>query len=86
MANSFPDNDAYCLTGLQTGVKVECGMGHTGISGAIVVDHLKLQCRNGKKLALTCGTTTAGRQKCAVNDYRICTDEYVRNAAQFCGQ
>lgn len=85
LANSFPDNDAYCLTGLKTDVQVDCGMGHTGVSGSIVVDHLTVQCQNGRKLTLTCGTTTGGRQKCAVNDYRICTDEHVRNAADFCG-
>jgi hypothetical protein len=85
LANSFPDNDAYCLTALKTDVEVDCGMGHTGVSGSIVIDHLTVQCRNGRKLTLTCGTTTGGRQKCAVNDYRICTDEHVRNAADFCG-
>ena len=85
LANSFPDNEAYCLTALKTDVQVDCGTGHTGVSGAIVVDHLTVQCQSGRKLTLTCGTTTGGRQKCAVNDYRICTDEHVRNAAEFCG-
>lgn len=85
LANSFPDNEAYCLTGLKTDVKVDCGTGHTGVSGSIVVDHLNVKCQSGRKLTLTCGTTTGGRQKCALNDYRICTDEHVRNAADFCG-
>jgi hypothetical protein len=85
LANSFPDNDAYCLTALKTDVKVDCGTGHTGVSGFIVVDHLTVQCQSGRKFTLTCGTTTGGRQKCALNDYRICTDEHVRNAAEFCG-
>jgi hypothetical protein len=85
LANTFPDNEAYCLTGLKTDVQVDCGTGHTGVSGPIVVDRLTVQCQSGRKLTLTCGTTTGGRQKCAVNDYRICTDEHVRNAAEFCG-
>jgi hypothetical protein len=86
LANTFPNNDAYCLTGLQSDVQVQCGTGHTGISGTLVVSHLKLQCRNGRKLALTCGTTTGGRQKCDINDQLICTDENVRNAADYCGR
>ncbi|MBV9726052.1 MAG: hypothetical protein JO299_12890 [Gammaproteobacteria bacterium] len=85
LANNFPNNDAYCLTGLQSDVPVQCGTGHTGISGTLVVSHLKLQCRNGRKLALTCGTTTGGRQKCNISDQLICTDESVRNAADYCG-
>jgi hypothetical protein len=85
LANNFPNNDAYCLTGLQSDVQVQCGTGHTGISGTLVVSHLKLQCRNGRKLALTCGTTTGGRQKCNISDQLICTDENVRNAADYCG-
>ena len=84
LANSFPNNDAYCLTGLQDGLSVACGVGHTGISGTIVVSHLTLQCRNGRKLKLTCGTTTGSRQKCDLNDHEICTDDHVRNAADYC--
>ncbi len=84
LANSFPDSDAYCLTDLETGIQVACGTGHTGISGTITVAHLALQCRNGRKLALTCGTTTGGRQKCDLNDHSICTDDHVRNAADYC--
>ncbi|HVN46117.1 MAG TPA: hypothetical protein VMT66_12890 [Steroidobacteraceae bacterium] len=84
LANSYPNSDAYCLTGLETGIQLRCGVGHTGVSGTIVVDHLRLQCRNGRKLALTCGTTTGGRQKCDLNDNVICTDDNVRSAADFC--
>jgi hypothetical protein len=84
LANSYPNNEAYCLTALQNDIHLGCGMGHTGISGTIVVSHLTLQCRNGRKLKLTCGTTTGGRQKCNLNDEVICTDESVRNAADYC--
>jgi hypothetical protein len=84
VANSFPGNDAYCLTGLESDIKLGCGVGHTGISGTIVVSHLTLQCHSGRKLTLTCGTTTGGRQKCDLNDHEICTDEHVRNAADYC--
>ncbi len=84
LANTFPHGDAYCLTGLEPDVRIECGTGHTGISGTIVVNRLSLQCRNGKKLKLTCGTTTGGRQKCDLNDHEICTDDHVRNAADYC--
>lgn len=84
LANTFPNSDAYCLTGLENDVRVGCGVGHTGISGSIVVSHLTLKCRNGKKLKLTCGTTTGGRQKCDLNDHEICTDENVRSAADYC--
>jgi hypothetical protein len=86
LANSFPNNDAYCLTALETGIALRCGAGHTGISGTIVVDHLALKCQNGRTLKLTCGTTTGGRQKCNLNDDQICTDDNVRNAANFCGR
>jgi hypothetical protein len=51
-----------------------------------VVSHLTVKCRNGKKLKLTCGTTTGGRQKCNLNDHEICTDESVRSAADYCGR
>jgi len=84
LANSFPANDAYCLTALESNVEVGCGTGHTGISGTIVVNHLTVQCRNGRKLKLTCGTTTGGRQKCDLNDHEICTDDHVRSAADYC--
>jgi hypothetical protein len=84
LANSYPNNEAYCLTALQNDIHLGCGMGHTGISGTIVVSHLTLQCRNGRKLKLTCGTTTGGRQKCNLNDQAICTDESVRSAADYC--
>jgi len=86
LANSYPNNDAYCLTGLEDGISVGCGVGHTGISGTIVVSHLTLQCRNGRKLKLTCGTTTGSRQKCDLNDHEICTDDHVRNAADYCAR
>jgi hypothetical protein len=84
LANSFPKSDAYCLTGLENDVRIGCGVGHTGISGSIVVSHLTLKCGNGRKLKLTCGTTTGGRQKCNLNDHEICTDESVRSAADYC--
>lgn len=86
LANSFPNNDAYCLTGLEDGIAVGCGVGHTGISGTIVVSHLTLQCRNGRKLKLTCGTTTGSRQKCDLNDHEICTDDHISNAAEYCAR
>jgi hypothetical protein len=85
LANPFPHNDAYCLTALETGKPLSCGVGHTGVSGTIIVSHLTLKCRNGKKLKLTCGTATGGRQKCNLNDPEICTDESVRSAADYCG-
>jgi hypothetical protein len=84
LANSFAKSDAYCLTGLENDVRIGCGVGHTGISGSIVVSHLTLKCRNGKKLKLTCETTTGGRQKCNLNDHEICTDESVRSASDYC--
>jgi hypothetical protein len=84
LANSYPNNDAYCLRALEKDVPLGCGVGHTGISGTIVVSHLTLQCRNGRKLKLTCGTATGGRQKCNLNDSGICTDENVRSAADYC--
>jgi hypothetical protein len=85
LANSFPDSDNYCLTALDTDVHINCGIGHTGVSGTLIVSHLTVKCRSGRKLKLTCGTTTGGRQKCNLNDQEICTDEYVRNAADYCG-
>jgi len=85
LANSYPNNEAYCLTALEDGIQLGCGTGHTGISGTIVVSHLALQCRSGRKFRLTCGTATGGRQKCALNDQQICTDENVRSAADYCG-
>ena len=85
LANSYPNNEAYCLTALETGVHLGCGVGHTGISGTITVSHLTLKCRNGRSLKLTCGTELGGRQKCNLNDHEICTDESVRSAADYCG-
>ena len=86
LANSYPNNEGYCLTGLQTDVQVDCGVGHTGISGSIVVSRLAVKCRNGRSLKLTCGTTTGGRQKCNLNDQQICTDDTVRSAADYCAR
>lgn len=86
LANSYPNNEAYCLTALENDIQLRCGTGHTGISGTIVVSHLTLQCRSGKKFKLTCGTATGGRQKCDLNDQQICTDETVRNAADYCAR
>ena len=86
LANSYPNSEAYCLTALETGIDLGCGVGHTGISGTIVVNHLTLKCHNGRTLKLTCGTTTGGRQKCNLNDHEICTDDSVRNAADYCGR
>jgi hypothetical protein len=85
LANPYPNNEAYCLTALETGIQLGCGVGHTGISGTIVVNHLTVKCNNGRSLKLTCGTTTGGRQKCNLNDHAICTDDSVRSAADFCG-
>ena len=84
LANTYPNNETYCLTALQTDIQLGCGVGHTGISGTIVVNHLTLTCRNGRSLKLTCGTATGGRQKCNLNDHQICTDDNVRSAADYC--
>jgi hypothetical protein len=84
LANSYPNSDAYCLTALERDIHLSCGVGHTGISGSIVVYHLTLKCRNGRTLKLTCGTATGGRQKCNLNDHQICTDDGVRSAADYC--
>jgi hypothetical protein len=86
LANPYPDSDSYCLTALETGVHLNCGVGHTGVSGTLTVSHLTVKCRNGRKLKLTCGTATGGRQKCNLNDQEICTDDYVRSAADYCGR
>jgi len=86
LANSYPKNETYCLTALETDVHIDCGVGHTGISGTIVVNHLALKCRNGRSLKLTCGTATGGRQKCNLNDHQICTDDTVRSAADYCAR
>ena len=86
LANPYPDNETYCLTALETGVQLGCGVGHTGVSGTITVSHLTLKCRNGRSLKLTCGTATGGRQKCNLNDHAICTDDSVRSAADYCGR
>jgi hypothetical protein len=86
LANSYPNNETYCLTALETDISLGCGVGHTGISGSIVVNHLTVKCHNGRSLKLTCGTTTGGRQKCNLNDHEICTDDNVRNAADYCGR
>jgi hypothetical protein len=86
LANSYPDNEAYCLTALETDIQLRCSAGHTGISGTIVVSHLTVQCRSGRKVKLTCGTATGGRQKCNLNDQQICTDENVRNAGDYCAR
>jgi hypothetical protein len=84
LANTYPNNETYCLTALQSDIQLGCGVGHTGISGTIVVNHLSLTCRNGRSLKLTCGTATGGRQKCNLNDHQICTDDSVRSAADYC--
>jgi hypothetical protein len=86
LANSYPNNEAYCLTSLASDIHVDCGVGHTGISGSIVVSHLVVKCRNGRSLKLTCGTATGGRQKCNLNDHQICTDDTVRSAADYCAR
>ena len=86
LANSYPHNEAYCLTALENDIQLGCGTGHTGISGTIVVSHLTLQCRSGRKFKLTCGTASGGRQKCDLNDQQICTDETVRSAADYCAR
>jgi hypothetical protein len=86
LANSYPNSESYCLTALETGVRLGCGVGHTGVSGTITVSHLTLKCRNGRTLKLTCGTATGGRQKCNLNDHEICTDDNVRSAADYCGR
>lgn len=86
LANSYPNNEAYCLTALEADVHVDCGVGHTGISGSIVVSRLAVKCRSGRTLKLTCGTATGGRQKCNLNDQQICTDDTVRSAADYCAR
>ncbi len=84
LANSYPNSERYCLTALETGIKLGCGAGHTGISGTITVSHLTVRCHNGRSLKLTCGTASGGRQKCNLNDHEICTDDSVRSAADYC--
>jgi hypothetical protein len=86
LANTYPNNAAYCLTALETDVRIQCGIGHTGVSGNILVNHLTVKCHSGKSLKLTCRTVTGARQKCDLNDHEICTDENVRNAAEYCGR
>jgi hypothetical protein len=86
LANTYPNNAAYCLTGLENDVQIQCGVGHTGVSGNIVVSHLTVKCHSGRSLKLTCRTVTGGRQKCDLNDHEICTDENVRNAGDYCGR
>jgi hypothetical protein len=86
LANTYPNNAAYCLTALETDVRIQCGIGHTGVSGNIRVNHLTVKCHSGKSLKLTCRTVTGARQKCDLNDHEICTDENVRNAAEYCGR
>ena len=86
LANTYPDNGGYCLTALENDVRIQCGVGHTGVSGNIVVSHLTVECHSGKSLKLSCRTVTGGRQKCDLNDHEICTDENVRNAAEYCGR
>ena len=86
LANTYPDNGRYCLTALENDVRVQCGVGPTGGSGNIVVSHLTVKCHSGKSLKLSCRTVTGGRQKCDLNDHEICTDENVRNAAEYCGR
>lgn len=86
LANSYPNSETYCLTALETGIPLGCGVGHTGISGTITVSHLTVKCHNGRSLKLTCGTATGGRQKCNLNDHQICTDDNVRSAADYCGR
>jgi hypothetical protein len=86
LANTYPDNGGYCLTALENDVRIQCGVGHTGVSGNIVVSHLTVKCHSGKSLKLSCRTVTGGRQKCDLNDHEICTDENVRNAAEYCGR
>ena len=86
LANPYPNSESYCLTALETGIHLGCGVGHTGISGTILVSHLTLKCRNGRSLKLTCGTATGGRQKCNLNDHEICTDDSVRSAADYCAR
>jgi hypothetical protein len=85
LANTYPNNGAYCLTALEDDVRIQCGVGHTGVSGNIVVSHLTVKCHSGKSLKLTCRTVTGARQKCDLNDHEICTDEDVGNAADYCG-
>ena len=84
LANTYPGNAAYCLAALENDIRVQCGVGHTGVSGNIVVSHLTVKCHSGKSLKLSCRTVTGGRQKCDLNDHEICTDENVRNAAEYC--
>jgi hypothetical protein len=84
LANSFPNNGAYCLTALERGVHLRCGAGHTGVSGTIVVDYLTVSCVNGRRWKLICTTGTGARQLCNVNDHAICTGENPWNAADYC--
>jgi len=84
LANSFPHNEAYCLTALKTDIHLQCGVGHTGLSGVIVVSHLSLTCHDGRKWNLTCIDRGAFGQQCDLNDQQMCKGENQWPAAGYC--
>jgi len=84
LPNSYPNNKEFCLTAVKTGIHLQCGTGHTGISGTIVVDHLSLTCPDGRKWQLICTNGLAGRQLCNLNDRQMCDSENQWSAADHC--
>jgi len=84
LPNSYPDNQAFCLTAVKTGIHLQCGTGHTGISGTIVVDHLSLTCPDGRKWELICLNALGSRQLCNLNEREMCNSENQWSAAAHC--
>jgi len=84
LPNSYPDNQAFCLTAVKTGIHPQCGTGHTGISGTIVVDRLSLTCPDGRKWELICVNALGSRQLCNLNEREMCNSENQWGAAAHC--
>jgi len=84
LANSFPHNEAYCLTALQKDIHLQCGVGHTGVSGVIIVSHLSLTCTDGSKWKLTCVNRGAFGQQCDLGDQQMCMGQNQWSAAEYC--
>jgi len=84
ITNAYPNNAVYCLTSNQTGIRLGCGMGHTGISGSIVISRLALTCKDGRKFKLTCTPGLHGTQLCNVDESEMCTGSNPWNAGDYC--